>query len=127
MKRNEMKKVNWGKLYNQFKDKKFDIFELEKNIEMLMLDDDVTCKHGIYSYILTKDEKYLSLRTFSPQIKRETYERQKGVCPFCDKQNKYDISEMQSDHIKPWHKGGRTIAENCQMLCTNHNLKKSGK
>ncbi len=24
---------------------------------------------------------------------------------------------MEADHITPWSKGGKTIAENCQMLC----------
>lgn len=31
---------------------------------------------------------------------------------------------MQAAHIKPWSKGGRTVAENCQMLCKTDNLKK---
>lgn len=33
--------------------------------------------------------------------------------------------EMQADHITPWSKGGRTVPENCQMLCRDCNLKKS--
>ena len=36
-------------------------------------------------------------------------------------------SEKQSDHITPWHLGGKTIAENCQMLCKDCNRRKSGK
>jgi 5-methylcytosine-specific restriction endonuclease McrA len=32
---------------------------------------------------------------------------------------------MQADHITPWSKGGRTIAENCQMLCRRDNALKS--
>lgn len=39
----------------------------------------------------------------------------------------YEIEEMEADHITPWHDGGRTIDENCQMLCKNHNRIKSGK
>ena len=32
---------------------------------------------------------------------------------------------MQADHIKPWSKGGKTIAENCQMLCAKCNREKT--
>ena len=34
---------------------------------------------------------------------------------------------MNTDHITPWHAGGRTIADNCQMLCRECNRRKSGK
>lgn len=33
--------------------------------------------------------------------------------------------EMQADHITPWAKGGKTVAENCQMLCADCNRRKS--
>lgn len=33
---------------------------------------------------------------------------------------------MEADHITPWHSGGRTIPENCKMLCKDDNRKKSG-
>ena len=38
-----------------------------------------------------------------------------------------EYKEMEGDHIKPWSKGGRTIPENCQMLCRNCNRVKGGK
>lgn len=34
---------------------------------------------------------------------------------------------MEADHIIPWHKGGKTEKENCQMLCMKCNRTKSGK
>ena len=34
---------------------------------------------------------------------------------------------MEGDHITPWHSGGKTTAENCQMLCKDCNRHKSGK
>jgi 5-methylcytosine-specific restriction endonuclease McrA len=34
---------------------------------------------------------------------------------------------MEADHITPWHEGGKTNAENCQMLCKDDNRRKSGK
>lgn len=128
--RREMGNVRWGELYNQFKDKKIDSKKLEKEITKLMQDEDVTKKSGIYEYVLTRNEKYLNIRTFTDKMKREAYERQKGICPHCkgeNKKKKWDIKEMEADHIKPWHEGGKTSSVNCQMLCKNDNRSKSGK
>lgn len=129
--RKEMASVNWGELHNQFKDKKLNAKKLEEEVVRLMQDENVTKKSGIYPYILTREERYLSIREFTPQMKREAYERQKGVCSWCKKEKKekqkWDIEEMEADHITPWHEGGKTLAKNCQMLCKEHNRTKSGK
>lgn len=42
-------------------------------------------------------------------------------------QKKYGLEEMEGDHIKPWHEGGKTNAANCQMLCKDDNRRKSGR
>ncbi|MDP3043393.1 MAG: DUF262 domain-containing protein [bacterium] len=128
--RREMSNVPWGVLYNQFKRKIFDSKKLEKEISELMQGEDVTKKSGIYEYVLTRNEKFLNIRAFTDKMKREAYERQKGICPHCkgeNKKKKWEIEEMEADHIKPWHEGGKTTAENCQMLCKEHNRTKSGK
>ena len=44
--RREMKGVDWGVLYSQFKDKEFDTDKLEKQVAKLMRDDDVERKSG---------------------------------------------------------------------------------
>ena len=122
----EMFGLEWGFLYNEFKDKILDPKKLEQEISKLMEDEDVTNKKGIYSFVLTRNEKYLSLRSFTDNQKREAYERQKGICPKCTPPNNhYKIEEMQGDHIIPWSKGGKTIADNCQMLCSKCNREKS--
>lgn len=123
--RREMNSVQWGELYNQFKDAKLDADKLETEIKELMQDEDVTKKSGVYPFVLTRQEKYLSIRAFTDKMKRESYERQKGKCPQCKKH--FEIQEMEADHIKPWHEGGKTIAKNCQMLCKQDNRTKSGK
>ena len=124
--RKEMKGVPFGFLYNEFKGKKnLDAKKLEKEIAELMEDEDVTNKKGIYSYVLTRKEKFLNIRAFTDKQKREAYEKQKGVCPACKK--KFKIEEMEADHRTPWHDGGKTISENCQMLCKDDNRTKSGK
>jgi len=123
--RKEMKGVPFGLLYNEYKDQEFDAKEIEKEIKKLMLDDDVSKKSGVYQYILTRDEKYLSIRAFTESDKREAYERQDGICIKCGKC--FEIEEMEADHITPWHKGGKTIGKNCQMLCKHDNRIKSDK
>lgn len=122
--RKEMKGVNYGILYNAFKDKAFDAKKLEEEITILMQDEDVTKKSGIYEYVLTRNEKYLSIRTFTDKQKREAYERQKGICTKCGVE--FELNEMEADHITPWHLGGNTTAKNCQMLCKHDNRIKSG-
>ena len=48
-----------------------------------------------------------------------------GVCAICGK--RFAFEEMEADHITPWAEGGRTVAENCQMLCRTCNRRKSDK
>ena len=91
--------------------------------EAFMNHDDITNKKGIYPYVLTEDERYLNIRAFTPKQKREAYERQNGICAKCGKQ--FNLEEMEADHITPWSEGGKTIAENCQMLCKTCNRTKS--
>jgi len=123
--RKEMKGLFWGSLYDKYKDEVFDTKKLEKKIQSLMMDDEVTSKKGIYPYVLTKDEKYLNIRAFTESQKRTAYEKQKGICAKCGKH--FELKEMEADHITPWHLGGKTSAENCQMLCKDDNRRKSGK
>ncbi len=80
-------------------------------------------KRGIYASLLDGSERHLSIRAFTDNQKREAYERQKGICPAC--KEKFELTEMEADHITPWSKGGRTLPENCQMLCKDDNRKKS--
>lgn len=133
--RGEMKGVPWGDLYNEFKDVELDSAKLEKQVAKLMADEDVTRKRGIYSYVLDGNERHLNIRAFSPNMRREAFERQKGLCANktrCltpgnkDGKRVFDITEMEADHIKPWHEGGKTEANNCKMLCKACNRQKGG-
>lgn len=123
--RKEMKGIEWGFLYNKFKDSAIDSKAVEEKITALMQDDDVTNKKGIYEYVLDGEEKHLNIRAFTPNQKREAYEQQNGICVVCNRH--FEIDEMEGDHITPWHSGGKTTAENCQMLCKDCNRHKSGK
>lgn len=132
--RKEMKGVEWGPLYDKNKDKQIDTKELERRTAELMEDPDVTKRSGIYTYLLTDEERHLSIRKFDDRDKRAAYERQKRKCSHgtrcrtpgnADGMKEFDIGEMQGDHINPWSKGGKTTADNCQMLCSPCNREKS--
>ena len=123
--RKEMKGVDWGTLYEKFKEQSLDATALEEKVTKLMMDSDVQKKSGIYAYVLDGDEHHLGIRAFDDNTKREVYERQQGICKICGKH--FDIEQMEADHITPWKEGGRTIAENCQMLCRECNRRKSAK
>lgn len=128
--RREMKGINWGALYNEYKNATYDTAELEEEIQTLMMDDDVTNKKGVYYYVLTGQEKHLSIRAFTPNQKRQAYEKQQGICPYClveGNRKVYTLDEMEADHITPWSQGGKTSVDNCQMLCKRHNREKSNR
>jgi hypothetical protein len=127
--RREMKTVNWGELYDQYKDAKLDPVVLEARIAELMLDEEVTRKAGIYPYVLNGKQRHLNLREFSEKVKREAYTKQAGVCAEAscpEKSRIFKLDEMEADHIDPWHSGGRSVLSNCRMLCKACNRRKGG-
>ena len=123
--RSEMKGIEWGELYRAHKDKELDSKSLEVEVQKLIEDEDVTSKKGIYEYVLTREERHLNIRAFSPNQRREAYERQGGLCVICNK--RFDLEEMEADHITSWVEGGKTTGENCQMLCKDDNRRKASK
>lgn len=123
--RREMKGLEWGELYNKYHEINYNAAKLEEIIVQLMQDEDVTNKRGVYEYLLSGDERHLSIRAFTENMKREAYERQTGICAKCGEH--FELSEMEADHITPWSEGGKTVAENCQMLCRDCNRRKSDK
>ncbi len=129
--RKEMKGLEWGLMFNKYSSKNYNPQELEARIVELMQDDDITKRSGIYEYLLSGDEKYLNIRAFTDNEKRKVYEEQQGICPYCVKEHRekthYEIEEMEADHITPWCEGGKTEVSNCQMLCKEHNRRKSSR
>ena len=119
----EMKGVDYGILYNEFKSNTPPAKEIADKVKKLMEDEDVTKKSGIFTYVLDGNPKHLSIRLFTDNQKREAYQKQKGVCPKC--KEKFDIEDMAGDHKKPWSKGGKTTTDNLEMLCKPCNLEKS--
>lgn len=123
--RKEMQNVDWGSLFEKYHHQNWDANQLEDEVKRLMTDSDVQKKSGIYPYIFDGDERNLGIRAFDDNMRREVYEKQNGICKVCGQH--FEINEMEADHITPWSKGGRTVAENCQMLCKECNRRKSNK
>ena len=124
--KDEMKGVDWGRLYREYHHVKgFDPAKLAERVDMLMADEDIDVKKGIYEYLLSGKKKHLNLRQFSNAERRVLYERQKGICPGCS--DEFKIKEMDADHVKPWVEGGATRLENAQMLCRDCNRGKGAR
>lgn len=120
-----MKGLNWALLYDQYHTETLDTVALGKRISELMRDGEIQKQSGIIPYVLTGDEHYLDLRAFPDDIKMAVWEMQFHRCPHCGKT--FDFEFMEGDHIKPWREGGRTVIENCQMLCKECNRRKGAK
>ena len=123
--RSSMKGVDWGSLYNAYKDAELNPVKIEAEVEQLLDDDEVQRESGIYPYILTREAKRLHLRSFDKRMRRRIHRKQNGICAICEKE--FKLGEMEADHITPWSEGGKTVEENCQMLCKKCNREKSSK
>lgn len=120
----------WGIFYNKYHENDYDASVFKKRIPELILDKEVENNKGICEYLLSGDEKCLGLRAFDEEDKLRKYTEQGGICPLCEGVNAekvWEYSEMEGDHIVPWHDGGKTEYKNLQMLCRHCNRTKSGK
>jgi len=121
----QMAGLPWGEYYNEFGSGMFDPDKIDAQVKALMADTEVQRKSGIYAYILTGTQSHLNLRSFDASVSTSVYSQQDGICAMCGE--KFEQKRMQADHIIPWSKGGKTLPDNCQMLCIDCNLKKSAK
>lgn len=73
-----------------------------------------------------KDEKHKSSRSISLRIRFLVLKRDNFKCCSCGASPAKDPSvELHVDHIQPWSKGGETIVDNLQTLCSKCNIGKS--
>lgn len=47
------------------------------------------------------------------------------LCIVCGK--RFECDEMAGDHVVRWSKGGKTVPENCQMVCAFDNGSKGNR
>ena len=124
-----MKKLPWGEYYHDYHNTSEDTKEFAKRARDLHKNEDVKGS-GVYLYLLSGDQAHLNVRNFDKKLKNKMHTKQKGICVWrhCPTPNqKFDINEMEADHIEPWREGGPTNENNCQLLCKSCNRRKSGR
>ncbi len=139
----EMRGLDWGRLYEEYHKKAYDINKVDALVKQLYSDPYVKNRKGVFEYILggCTDTKLLDVRVFDEATKRTIYAQQtqdaetRGLsnCPLCalghdaNKNKIWKMAEMDADHVAAWSKGGATDISNCQMLCKTHNRAKGNK
>ena len=95
-----MRGLPWGIFYNKHHERNdLDPKILEKRIQELLKDEEVTRKSGLYEYLLTGNDAVLNLRKFNRRDALAAYEKQNHKCNLCGKT--FEFEQMQADHIKP--------------------------
>ena len=139
----EMRGLEWGRFYEEYHNKPYNVDAVSKRVHELYADPYVTNHKGVFEYILggEQDASLLNIRVFDRATINRVYAKQtekakqKGVsnCPDCALQEGsnssriWKLAEMDADHVTAWSKGGATNESNCQMLCKHHNRSKGNK
>ncbi len=80
----------------------------------------IKVKKGIYRYD-PEATKERELEDFTPEQKEAILKKDDYKCVICGRSKKEGI-ELHIDHIKPKYLGGKSIIENGQTLCAQHNF-----
>ena len=97
--RKEMKGLPWGILYNERRSRTdLDPAALEERISELLADDDVTRASCVYEYLLTGDERKLSIRQFDKRTAAAAYEKQGRKCAICGKEFPFEERLSRPHH-----------------------------
>lgn len=139
----EMRGLEWGRLYEQYKGQRYDPKKVSEEVHRLYADPYVKARRGVFEFILSggTDYKLLDVRVFDEATKKAVYARQtaeaekKGVsnCALCavghdaNKAKIWALKDMDADHVAAWSKGGATNINNCEMLCKTHNRAKGNR
>lgn len=71
-------------------------------------------------------DNHVTKRDVNLRLRFKVFQRDNFRCRFCGASPATDSSiQLHVDHIIPWSKGGETVIENLQTLCSNCNLGKS--
>jgi hypothetical protein len=140
---NEMRGLEWGRLYEEYHDKPYNPSKVSERIRALYGDAFIKNRKGIWEFVLggEVDAKLLEVRVFDEPTKKSVYTSQTSEaqakevsnCPLCglgndaNKSRIWKLDEMDADHVAAWSKGGTTSIDNCQMLCKTHNRAKGNK
>ena len=139
----EMRKVDWGRLYDTYHRNAYDRNRLNRDISFLYGDERIKDPCGIYEYVLDgcRDPRLLDIRVFDDAVTKYFYVEQtaeakkKGVsnCPLCalghdaDRTKIWALEDMDADHVAAWSMGGLTRPDGCRVLCKFHNRAKGNR
>lgn len=139
----EMKGLEWGRLYETYHDNSYDAAKVSEEVHKLLGDYNVKDRHGVFEYILggSKVIKLLNIRIFEEPVKKIVYAKQTqrakensvSNCSYCaighdaNRTKIWDYKDMDADHVAAWSKGGSTDISNCEMLCKPHNRAKGNR
>jgi len=139
----EMCGLEWGRLYEQYHKKAYDLNKVSTEVRKLYGDPYIKNRKGIFEFILggSADTKLLEVRIFDEATKKAVYAKQtakaekKGEsnCSHCaighdaNKAKIWGLSDMDADHVSAWSKGGKSDIKNCEMLCKTHNRAKGNR
>ena len=116
-----MQGVEWGLLYNRFKN--IDKTGLDAKVNEILDTNEISNEKYVYEAVLSGNMNLLQARAFPESDRKIKYKEQDGICPICHQ--KFAFEDMAGDHIIPWSKGGKTVYGNLQMLCKTCNAAKS--
>jgi len=94
---------------------------------------DIILRQIFFEYLQDNDIKLIekdSKRAFTELERIVIYRKGKGFCQEClregkpENEAKVSWSNYQADHVIPHAKGGKTILENSELLCSYHNQSK---
>jgi HNH endonuclease len=63
----------------------------------------------------------------SVELKKQVFDRARGICEYCYSQAKFSPNNFEIEHIIPVSREGATIAENLALACPSCNSYKSNK
>lgn len=126
--RKERATINWGELYGKYRNKDFNTKKTRNRFQELFQDETIENKKGIYDFILSGETRLnlLDKRNFDGRTKKQVWLRQEKKCKYNAKCNSglLKLSEVEADHVVPYSKGGRTLIDNCEILCVSCNREK---
>ena len=139
----EMRGLEWGRLYETYRKQPYNPKEISTQVKRLYADPYVKNRKGVFEYLLggSTETRLLDIRVFDEATKKSVFTVQtadaeeKGIsnCPLCaighdaNKLRIWKLTEMDTDHVTAWSKGGATDFKNCQLLCKTHNRAKGNK